>query len=100
MAAIGTLMMNREITLALNQTTIFLSDWIKFKAFEDDKLNVAKIMLSVFDRVENIVGNEENAGDQHFFLFSQCFQKASFLVSLKLGTELNGNISVAKGFNF
>ena len=29
-------------------------------------------------RVENIVGKRENAGDQHFLLFSQCFSKASF----------------------
>ena len=27
----------------------------------------------VFDRVENIAG-KENAGDQHFLLFPQCFQ--------------------------
>ena len=30
-------------------------------------------------RVDNIVGKGENAGYQHFFLFPQCFQKASFL---------------------
>ena len=30
-------------------------------------------------RVEIIVGKEENAGYQHFLLFPQCFQKASFL---------------------
>ena len=28
----------------------------KFKALADDKLNVAKILISVFNRVENIVG--------------------------------------------
>ena len=33
--------------------------------------------------VENIVGKGENAGYQHFLLFPQCFQKASFLGSLK-----------------
>ena len=37
-------------------------DWTKFKAFVDDKLNVAKIMTSVFDLVEDIVGKGENAG--------------------------------------
>ena len=33
-----------------------------------------------FDRVENIVGKGENAnaGYQHFLLFPQCFEKASF----------------------
>ena len=50
----------------------------KFRAFADDKENVAKIMISVFDRVENIVGKGENAGHQHFFFFLLCFQKTSF----------------------
>ena len=37
------------------------------------------------DAVENIVGNGENTGYQHFLLVQQCFQMASSLVSLKLG---------------
>ena len=37
----------------------------KFKAFAYNKLNGAKIMISFFDRVENIVGKDENAGFQH-----------------------------------
>ena len=49
-------------------------DWTKFKAFADDKFNASKIKISVFERVENIVGKGENAGYQNFFLFSQCFQ--------------------------
>ena len=36
------------------------------------------MIISVFDRVENIVGKGENAGHQHFLLFPQCFEKASF----------------------
>ena len=52
--------------------------YTKFKAFADDKSNVTKLMISVFHRVENIVGKGENAGNQHFLLFPQCFQKASF----------------------
>ena len=44
-------------------------DRTKFKAFADDKLNVAKILIYVFDRVENIMGKGENAGYQHFLLF-------------------------------
>ena len=43
------------------------------------------MITSVFDRVENIVGKGENAGYQYFHLFSQCFQKTSFLRSLKVG---------------
>ena len=40
-------------------------------------------MIFVLDRVENIVGKGENAGYQHFLLFPQCFQKASFLGVVK-----------------
>ena len=47
------------------------------KAFADEKMNVAEMMIYVFDRVENIVGKGENAGYQHFLLFEQCFQKPS-----------------------
>ena len=41
-------------------------------------------MIPVFDRVENIVGKGENSGNQHFLL-PQCFEKASFSGSLKVG---------------
>ena len=37
-------------------------DLSKLKAFADDKLKFDKIMISVFDSVENIVGKGENAG--------------------------------------
>ena len=47
-------------------------DRTKLNAFADVKLNVAKT-ISVIDRAVNIVGKGENAGDQHFLLFSQCF---------------------------
>ena len=43
------------------------------------------MMIDVTDWVENIVGKGENADCQHFLLFSQCFQKASFPGSLKFG---------------
>ena len=43
------------------------------------------LMISVFDRLENVAGKGENAGYQHFLLFPQCFQNASFLGSLKVG---------------
>ena len=48
----------------------------KLKAFADDKLNVTQNVNVVFHRIQNIMGKEENAGYQHFFLFPQCFQKA------------------------
>ena len=52
-------------------------DFTKLKAFADNKLNVAKIIICLFDKVENIVGKGENAGYQQFLLFPLCFQKAS-----------------------
>ena len=55
----------------------------KLKAFADDKMNVAEMTISLYDRIENTVGKEENAGYQHFLLFPQCFPKPSFLGYLK-----------------
>ena len=57
----------------------------KLKAFADDKLNVAKMKISLIDRVENTVGKGENAGYQHFLLFPQGFQKPSSLESFNVG---------------
>ena len=42
-------------------------DMTKLKVFTDDKINVAQIMISVSDRVENIVGKGENAGYHNVF---------------------------------
>ena len=48
--------------------------------------NVAKIIISVFDQVENIVGKGENSSNQYFLLFPQCFQSIIFVLgSLKHG---------------
>ena len=41
-------------------------DVTKLNAFADDKVNVAQMLVSVFDRIENIVGKGENAGYKHF----------------------------------
>ena len=46
--------------LTLYQTTFFF--FTKLKAFAGDKLNIANIINSPCDRVENTVGKEENAG--------------------------------------
>ena len=48
------------------------------------KIDVAEKLKFVLGRVENIVGKGENAGYQHFLLFPQCFQKASYTGSLKV----------------
>ena len=60
-------------------------DLTKLKAFADDKFNVTKLTIFLFDRVENIVGKGKNAGYKHFLLFPQCFQKPSSPGSLKVG---------------
>ena len=52
---------------------------MKAKAFADDKFIVAKIMISMFDRVENMVEKGENAGYLHDFLFQHCFHKGFLL---------------------
>ena len=57
----------------------------KLKAFPDDKFNIATVMISAFDRVENMVEKGENADYQHFFLFPLCFPKPSYLGMLKAG---------------
>ena len=60
-------------------------DRSNLKAFADDILIVLQMTIRVADWVENIAGKGENAGYQNFLLFSECFQKASFRRSLKIG---------------
>ena len=50
----------------------------KLKAFADNKFNLYKMMISHFDRVENIMGKGENAIYQHVFLFFSMISKGSF----------------------
>ena len=50
-------------------------DWTKLKAFTDDKINVTEKFKLVFQRVENIVGKGENAGNQHFLLSHNVFKR-------------------------
>ena len=49
----------------------------KLKAFADDKLNAAKMMIALLNIVENTVGKGKNAGYQNFLLFPQFYQKPS-----------------------
>ena len=65
----------RDYTNSLPNNNIL--DWSKLKANADDKIIVTEKFTFVLGRVENIVGKGENAGNQHFLLFQQCFQKAS-----------------------
>ena len=55
-----------------------LSYLVWLKAVADEKLDVTKPMIFIYDWVENIVRKEENAGFQHFLLFPRCFQNFSF----------------------
>ena len=50
------------------------------KSFADDRTNVAEKLKFVLERVGKIFGKGENAGYQHFLLFSR-FQNAFFSVS-------------------
>ena len=56
---------------------------IKLKTFVDDEIDVAQMMISVFDRVEKIIGKEENAGYQQFSPFPTMFSKDFFLGIVK-----------------
>ena len=60
-------------------------NFVNLKALANVKANVAKIIISVFDKVKNSVGKGENAGYQHFLLFQQSFQKPYLLGLLKVG---------------
>ena len=53
-------------------------EWSKSKAFADNKIHVTSKLKFVLEKVDNIAGIGENAGYQHFLLFPQCFENASF----------------------
>ena len=55
-------------------------DMTKLKAFADDKLNNAKMIIFLFDRLENTEGKGENAACQHFL---PVFSKALFFRFVK-----------------
>ena len=73
--------------LTINLIYCLLSSTLNLKltAFADDKMNVVEMLISLSDRIENMMGKGENAGYQHFLLFSQCFQKPSLSGSLRVG---------------
>ena len=69
---------------ALNSSpNVKIPDWSKLTAFADNKLDVAKMMISLFDRLENTLGKGENAGLPAFTPFSTEFFKAVFLGVIK-----------------
>ena len=85
MAALGNNLISPS-RLTLNSLPLDkILNWSKLKAFADNTIKIHKIMTFVFDRVENIVGKRENAGNQHFLLFPRCFHEAFYKGSLKVG---------------
>ena len=62
----------------LSSTERQILDWSKLKVFADDKI-IAIIRLKFgMERVQNILVKGENAGNQHFLVFPQCFHNLSF----------------------
>ena len=63
------------------------------------------MLIYWFDRLRNIAEKGENASNQHFLLFQQCFKKTSIIWSLKfrmLNNSLLGTLyllSVLKAFS-
>ena len=53
-------------------------DQTELKAVAGEKINVTQQLKFAFGRIENIVGNGENDGNQHFLLLPQYFQELSF----------------------
>ena len=65
-------MFSRKIDSVSNKKCL---DQSKFKAFADDNLNVYQKLKFASGRVENILGNGENAGYQHFVLLHSVFKR-------------------------
>ena len=62
------------------------------KAFAEDKLKMIQTAKSVLAQIENIVGKEENAGNQHFLFSHNVFKRPLLqgrLQSGLCGKELN-----------
>ena len=69
-------------------------DQTKLKAFADDKLNVTKMVISVFHRVENIEGKGEIACTSNFSFSHIVFQRLLSQMCQKVslcGNGLNHN---------
>ena len=55
----------------------------KLKAFADNNFSVVQMVQFFPDQVENIIEKGDNAGNQHFPLFPQCFSKGFFFRLVK-----------------
>ena len=65
-------------------------DFTVLTGFADNKSDVADMTMSVFDKVEKIVGKGKKiAGYHHFFHITLCFRKPSLLGLSKSGLSFN-----------
>ena len=74
---------------------------LKGHVYADNKINVTQNLKFVLGRVENIAGKGENDGYQHFLLFQQCFQKASYpglLTVLIVWYRVNTSFKIIRSF--
>ena len=85
-----------EINALLNDKIL---DVTKLKTFTNEKLNVTKLRISLFGRVENITGKGEYAGYQHFLVLPQYFPRVMVLKSQDCVKELS-NICHYQIFQF
>ena len=65
-------------------------DQTKLKAFADDKLDITKMIISVFDRVENIVGKGKISCTSNFFFSHNFFKRLLFQRRQKVSLGGNG----------
>ena len=71
-------------------------DQTKLKAFADNKLKVSKIIISVFDRVENIVGKGEIACTSNFSFSHNVFKRLLSQTRQKVSLCENGLMTLRK----
>ena len=62
----------------------------EMEAFADDKLNVTKMIIFVFDRIENIVGKGEIACTSNFSFSHNVFKRLLFQTRQKMTFCGNG----------
>ena len=83
-----------QADLALHSLQHKILDQTKLKAFADDKLNVRKMIISVFDIVENIVGKGEIACTSNFSFSHNVFKRLLSEIRQKVSLCWNGLIVV------
>ena len=79
-------------TIFINSTKQQSFKLIQIESTCGDKINVTENLKFILVRVENIVGQGENAGYQHFLHSPQCYQTPSYPGTFKVvicGKELN-----------